>query len=134
MMKKTHAERMKAHTRSIFARNLAALTDGKNISLLAEQIGINRTQFNKYRSGESTPSPEVLKRIYEHFGYDARLLDTRVRVLDLEKHIRDHKDRENAAFKSILTRILEGASDMTADEIQRRMKEVEYQPFRSDEA
>lgn len=133
-MKKTHAERMKAHTESIFAKNLATLTNGKNISLLAEQIGINRTQFNKYRSGESTPSPEVLKRIYEHFGYDARLLDTRVRALDLEKHIKEHMHRENSAFKTILIRILEGASDMTAEEIQRRMKEVEYQPFRSDKA
>ena len=45
-----------------------------SISELSRQLGINRTQFNRYLSGESFPRPDVLSRICEFFGVDARVL------------------------------------------------------------
>jgi transcriptional regulator with XRE-family HTH domain len=45
-----------------------------SISALCRDLGINRTQYNRYLSGESFPRPDVLHRICSYFGVDARIL------------------------------------------------------------
>lgn len=64
-----------AELRSMFGRNLRHLAkDYPSISELARQLDINRTQFNRYLSGESFPRPDVLDRICRFFDIDARVL------------------------------------------------------------
>lgn len=59
----------------MFGANLRQLSQGyPSISELSRQLGINRTQFNRYLSGESFPRPDVLERICTFFGVDARIL------------------------------------------------------------
>lgn len=63
--------------RAIFGANLRLLcSDAGSITALTARLGINRTQFNRYLSGESFPRPDVLDRICRHFGVDARILTT----------------------------------------------------------
>ena len=58
-----------------FARNLRlAAGHAPSVSELCRRIGINRTQFNRYLSGEAFPRPDILHRICQHFGVDARIL------------------------------------------------------------
>jgi len=65
--------------RSIFGDNLRALSaDYPSVAGLCRDLGINRTQFNRYLSGESFPRPDVLHRICTFFGVDARILLERV--------------------------------------------------------
>jgi transcriptional regulator with XRE-family HTH domain len=45
-----------------------------SISALCRDLGINRTQYNRYLSGESFPRPDVLHRICTYFNVDARIL------------------------------------------------------------
>lgn len=45
-----------------------------SISELSRKLGINRTQFNRYISGESFPRPDVLEKICTFFEVDARIL------------------------------------------------------------
>lgn len=59
----------------MFGANLRVLAqDFSSISELSRQLGINRTQFNRYLSGESFPRPDVLARICSFFDVDARVL------------------------------------------------------------
>ena len=59
----------------MFGSNLRHLAKAyPSISELARQLGINRTQFNRYLAGESFPRPDVLARICDFFGVDARVL------------------------------------------------------------
>ena len=61
----------------IFACNLRDLVaDAASISAVCRALDINRTQFNRYLSGEAHPRPEVLRRICDHFHCDARILLT----------------------------------------------------------
>ncbi|MGR3636356.1 MAG: helix-turn-helix domain-containing protein [Shimia sp.] len=61
--------------RQMFGQNLRTLAaDYPSVSKLCRDLGINRTQFNRYLSGESFPRPDVLYRICEFFGTDARIL------------------------------------------------------------
>lgn len=61
--------------RSVFGRNLRELcANAASISALCTEIGINRTQFNRYLSGEAFPRPDILHRICSHFDVDARIL------------------------------------------------------------
>lgn len=61
--------------RNMFGENLRLLAQGhSSVSELARQLGINRTQFNRYLSGESFPRPDVLERICQFFDVDARIL------------------------------------------------------------
>ncbi|WP_299864601.1 helix-turn-helix domain-containing protein [uncultured Roseobacter sp.] len=67
--------RTPAQLRSMFGSNLRTLaSDYPSISALARDLGINRTQFNRYLSGESFPRPDVLARICAFFSVDARVL------------------------------------------------------------
>lgn len=69
------APRSPAELRSMFGANLRRLAeDHKSISALARDLRINRTQFNRYLSGESFPRPDVLARICDFFEVDARVL------------------------------------------------------------
>ncbi|MFW2587154.1 helix-turn-helix domain-containing protein [Sagittula sp. SSi028] len=45
-----------------------------SISALCRELGINRTQYNRYLAGESFPRPDVLHRICTYFDVDARIL------------------------------------------------------------
>lgn len=59
----------------MFGANLRLLSKRyPSISELSRQLGINRTQFNRYLSGESFPRPDVLDRICAFFEVDARIL------------------------------------------------------------
>ena len=61
--------------RIMFGANLCSLAKSyPSISELSRQLGINRTQFNRYLSGESFPRPDVLARICAFFDIDARVL------------------------------------------------------------
>lgn len=67
--------RSPAELRNMFGANLRKLAqDYPSISELSRQLGINRTQFNRYLSGESFPRPDVLERICTFFDVDARVL------------------------------------------------------------
>lgn len=71
----TKASRSPAELRDIFGANLRILSKQyPSISELSRQLGINRTQFNRYLSGESFPRPDVLGRICDFFDVDARIL------------------------------------------------------------
>ncbi|MWB77493.1 XRE family transcriptional regulator [Pseudooceanicola sp. 216_PA32_1] len=61
--------------RGIFGANLRKLSSNyPSISGLCRELGINRTQYNRYLSGESFPRPDVLQRICTFFKTDARIL------------------------------------------------------------
>ncbi|MEM6375472.1 MAG: helix-turn-helix transcriptional regulator [Pseudomonadota bacterium] len=49
-------------------------TEYPSISALCRDLGINRTQFNRYVSGESFPRPDVLHQMCSFFDVDARIL------------------------------------------------------------
>lgn len=67
--------RSPAELRNMFGANLRVLSRSySSISDLSRQLGINRTQFNRYLSGESFPRPDVLDRICQFFDVDARIL------------------------------------------------------------
>lgn len=67
--------RSPAELRDMFGANLRLLAKQyRSVSDLSRQLGINRTQFNRYLSGESFPRPDVLDRICDFFGVDARIL------------------------------------------------------------
>jgi len=69
------ATRSPAELRDMFGANLRLLSKKyRSISELSRQLGINRTQFNRYLSGESFPRPDVLDRICAFFEVDARIL------------------------------------------------------------
>lgn len=64
-----------AQLRNMFGANLRILAaDYTSMSALSRDLGINRTQFNRYLSGESFPRPDVLARICSFFRVDARVL------------------------------------------------------------
>ncbi|WP_206021003.1 helix-turn-helix domain-containing protein [Antarcticimicrobium luteum] len=67
--------RSPADLRNMFGANLRVLSRAyPSISDLSRRLGINRTQLNRYLSGESFPRPDVLDRICSFFGVDARIL------------------------------------------------------------
>lgn len=67
--------RTPAELRNMFGANLRQLASSAvSISALCRDLGINRTQFNRYLSGESFPRPDVLAKICHFFGMDARIL------------------------------------------------------------
>lgn len=61
--------------RDIFRTNLRRLVSREaSVNRLCNEIGINRTQFNRYLNGDAHPRPDILHRICTHFGTDARIL------------------------------------------------------------
>ena len=80
-----------AQLRGMFGANLRRLVqDYPSVASLCRDLDINRTQFNRYLSGESFPRPDVLHRICRFFGVDARIL--------LEPH--DRLTQSNDGFLS----------------------------------
>lgn len=74
-LKTDQAELKPVEIRSIFGANLRQLSSSyPSIAGLCRELGINRTQYNRYLSGESFPRPDVLHRICQFFGTDARIL------------------------------------------------------------
>lgn len=64
-----------AAVRTVFGTNLQQLSlPFPSVTALAHELGINRTQFNRYLSGESFPRPDILDRICKFFDVDARIL------------------------------------------------------------
>ncbi|MFC6759954.1 helix-turn-helix domain-containing protein [Sulfitobacter porphyrae] len=64
-----------AQLRNVFGANLRKLAESyASVSDLSRQLSINRTQFNRYLSGESFPRPDILARICSFFGVDARIM------------------------------------------------------------
>ncbi len=71
----TQKQSSPAELRAMFGANLRRLAAGyTSISDLSRQLNINRTQFNRYLSGESFPRPDVLARICAFFDVDGRVL------------------------------------------------------------
>ncbi|EEE38872.1 transcriptional regulator, XRE family [Rhodobacteraceae bacterium KLH11] len=71
----TETNRSPANLRRMFGANLKQLAcQYPSVSELCRQLGINRTQFNRYLAGESFPRPDVLDRICRFFDVDARIL------------------------------------------------------------
>jgi transcriptional regulator with XRE-family HTH domain len=80
----TNETRSPAELRKMFGDNLRLLaSDYPSISELCRQLGINRTQFNRYLGGESFPRPDVLNRICSFFDVDARILLRPLNEIDL---------------------------------------------------
>lgn len=86
--KKQTSMRSPAELRSMFGANLRQLARQQpSISELSRRLGINRTQFNRYLSGESFPRPDVLDRICRFFDVDARILLHPVETLNTRSDI-----------------------------------------------
>lgn len=61
--------------RAIFGHNLRNLCQAHpSISSVCRALEINRTQFNRYLSGDSFPRPDVLQKLCTFFDTDARVL------------------------------------------------------------
>lgn len=61
--------------RTIFAQNLSQLIAGvRGVSRFCENIGISRSQLNRYLDGSSSPNIVVLSKLCAYFDVDARIL------------------------------------------------------------
>ncbi|MEM6310591.1 MAG: helix-turn-helix transcriptional regulator [Pseudomonadota bacterium] len=79
--------------RNMFGANLRTLAQSyPSISELSRQLGINRTQFNRYLAGESFPRPDVLARICAFFDVDARVLLEPVEALSDKERFLNGKE------------------------------------------
>lgn len=59
----------------IFGQNLRFLTSIRGTQVrVAEDLGVGRVQFQRYLRGESFPKPNLLKKVCDYFGVDARIL------------------------------------------------------------
>lgn len=67
-------ERSPQELRVLFSSNLRVLTKDRVVSTICKNAEINRTQFNRFLSGESFPRPDVLDRICRFFEVDANIL------------------------------------------------------------
>ncbi|MVO18293.1 helix-turn-helix domain-containing protein [Parasedimentitalea huanghaiensis] len=84
----TKESRTPAELRNMFGANLRHLAKAyPSISELSRRLGINRTQFNRYLSGESFPRPDVLDRICSFFDVDARILLDPVNTINTKGQI-----------------------------------------------
>lgn len=76
-----------AALRGILGANLRFLASSyPSIAGLCRELGVNRTQFNRYLSGESFPRPDILHRICLFFDVDARILLQPVESLHSDAH------------------------------------------------
>nr|WP_319948423.1 helix-turn-helix transcriptional regulator [uncultured Shimia sp.] len=80
-----------AELRKMFGANLRGLAQTyPSVSQLCRDLGINRTQFNRYLSGESFPRPDVLHRICTFFDVDARILLEPIEKLSIDRGVLNH--------------------------------------------
>jgi len=83
-----NSTRSPADLRNMFGANLRVLSRKyASISDLSRRLGINRTQLNRYLSGESFPRPDVLDRICSFFDVDARILLEPVETLSTNTQV-----------------------------------------------
>ena len=69
-----------AQIRSIFGENLKTLyRETGAVAAICRELDINRTQFNRYLSGESFPRPDILAKICDRFSVDAHFTGTAFR-------------------------------------------------------
>lgn len=80
-----------AQLRKMFGDNLRILANTfPSVSQLCRELGINRTQFNRYLSGESFPRPDVLHRICTFFDVDSRILLEPIENLQPDRGVLNH--------------------------------------------
>ena len=95
---------------STFGRNLKHLTKNEpSISALCRKLGINRTQFNRYLTGEASPRPLILHRICTYFDVDARILLeplSQIKKSKIENHFRVFRDIFDGVLKPVSQSIL----------------------------
>ena len=102
------SSRSPAELRTVFGDNLRSLArEYPSISELSRRLGINRTQFNRYLSGESFPRPDVLDRICNFFEVDARILLAPVETLDRPEGSALHSDYLKDFIDAGLMRVTE---------------------------
>ena len=66
-----------ANIRRVFGENLQKLIPTKgSVTAVATDLGLNRTQLNRYIRSEAFPRPDILSRICEYFDVDARIFNT----------------------------------------------------------
>ncbi|NIZ13998.1 helix-turn-helix domain-containing protein [Phaeobacter sp. HF9A] len=100
--------RSPAELRTVFGDNLRRLSrDYPSISELSRRLGINRTQFNRYLSGESFPRPDILDRICTFFDVDARILLEPVSQLEKSQGLVIHSPYLKDFFDTGITRVTE---------------------------
>lgn len=69
----------------VFGQNLRELvTRAPSISHVCRELDINRSQFNRYLSGEANPRPDILQRICAYFDCDARILLSPLAVVEAQ--------------------------------------------------
>ncbi len=74
--------------RMAFARNLIILVEKeRSVSECARNLRISRSQLNRFLGGETYPRPDILHRICQHFGTDARILTTPLSELTQPKPV-----------------------------------------------
>lgn len=89
---------------AVFSQNLRALVAGAaSISAVCRALDINRTQFNRYLSGEAHPRPEVLARICAYFDQDARILLEPLSVIRAKEPPFSGTDVDLRPFRSIMS-------------------------------
>ena len=89
--KTKNQEMSPADLRKMFGENLRILANSyRSVSQLCRELGINRTQFNRYLSGESFPRPDVLHRICTFFNVDARILLEPIDTLQSTRGVLNH--------------------------------------------
>ena len=96
-----------AELRSMLGANLRQLSNqAASISALCRELGINRTQYNRYLAGESFPRPDVLHRICSYFEVDARILLAQVpggMLTNMENQLKEQGAEEK--FDDVLLEI-----------------------------
>jgi transcriptional regulator with XRE-family HTH domain len=73
-LKPNAPERSPQELRVLLSSNLRVLTKDRVVSKICKSANINRTQFNRYLTGESFPRPDILDRICRYFEVDANIL------------------------------------------------------------
>ncbi len=108
-MTSSNSQSTDRHIQSIFGQNLRILAAKEpSISDLCRKLSINRTQFNRYLSGETSPRPLLLKRICEYFDVDARIL-----LEPIGKQKKTTNDNYNSAMSKLCDDALEPISQET---------------------
>ena len=70
----------------IFGRNLRELCKRTGtIAEVADHLGVNRVQMNRILNGERFPKPGLMKRFYNHFSVNARILLEPLAKLEAKK-------------------------------------------------
>ena len=68
----------------IFGENLHDLCRiAGSSAAVARELGVNRVQFNRFLKSEAFPKPNLLQKICDRFGVDARILTERLTKREL---------------------------------------------------